>query len=85
MGDDSNDTNKYYDAPNDTDDNNDAIDSNSNNVDNDNHDSDDNDNDKHCDFNHDDITWAPIQYKDRLSQVWDSHVKDKTVVRPSYL
>ena len=29
--------------------------------------------------------WAPSQYKDRLSQVWDSHVKDKTVARPSYL
>ena len=27
---------------------------------------------------------APIQYKDRLFQVWDSHVKDKTVARPSY-
>ena len=27
---------------------------------------------------------ALSQYKDRLSQVWDSHVKDKTVVRPSY-
>ena len=25
--------------------------------------------------------WAPSQYKDRLSQVWDSHPKDKTVVR----
>ena len=24
-------------------------------------------------------TWAPSQYKDRLSQVWDYHVKDKTV------
>ena len=23
--------------------------------------------------------WAPFQYKDRLPQVWDSHVKDKTV------
>ena len=23
--------------------------------------------------------WAPSLYKDRLSQVWDSHVKDKTV------
>ena len=28
---------------------------------------------------------APSQYKDRLSQVWDSHDKDKTVARPSYL
>ena len=25
------------------------------------------------------------QYKNRLSQVWDSHVKDETVVRSSYL
>ena len=31
------------------------------------------------------MTWALSQYKDRLSQVWDSHVKDKTVARPSYL
>ena len=30
-------------------------------------------------------SWVPSQYKDHLSQVWDSHVKDKTVVRPSYL
>ena len=30
-------------------------------------------------------TRATSQYKDRLSQVWDSHVKDKTVSRPSYL
>ena len=29
--------------------------------------------------------WAPSRYKDRLSQVWNSHVKDKTVMRPSYL
>ena len=28
-------------------------------------------------------TRAPSQYKDRL--VWDSHVKNKTVARPSYL
>ena len=28
--------------------------------------------------------WATFQYKDRLSQAWDSHVKDKTAVRPSY-
>ena len=31
------------------------------------------------------ITRAPSKYKDRLFQVWDSHVKDKTVSRPSYL
>ena len=24
---------------------------------------------------------APSQYKDRLSQVWDSHTKDKTIAR----
>ena len=30
-------------------------------------------------------TWAPSQYKDRLSRYGDSHVKDKPVVRPSYL
>ena len=30
-------------------------------------------------------TCAPSQYKDRLSHVWDSRVKDKTVVRPSFL
>ena len=29
--------------------------------------------------------WALFHYKDRFSQVWDSHVKDKTVARPSYL
>ena len=29
--------------------------------------------------------WAPSQYKDRLSQVWVSNVKDKAVARPSYL
>ena len=28
---------------------------------------------------------APFQYKDRLSQLWDSLVKDKAVTRPSYL
>ena len=28
---------------------------------------------------------GPSQYKDRLSQVWDSPVKDKTVARASYL
>ena len=27
----------------------------------------------------------PFQYKNRLSQVWDSHVKDNTVMRPSCL
>ena len=30
-------------------------------------------------------TWASSQYKGRLFQVLDSHVKDKTVARPSYL
>ena len=30
-------------------------------------------------------TKAPFQYKYHLSQVWDSHVKNKTVARPSYL
>ena len=29
--------------------------------------------------------WASSQYKDRISQVWDTHVTDKTVARPSYL
>ena len=28
---------------------------------------------------------GPSQYKDRLSRYGDSRVKDKTVVRPSYL
>ena len=30
------------------------------------------------------LTWAPSQYKGRLSVYGDSHVKDKTVARPSY-
>ena len=30
-------------------------------------------------------TWAPTQYKDRLSHVWDTYVRDKTVVRLSCL
>ena len=30
-------------------------------------------------------TRAPFQYKDCLSRYGDSHVKDKTVTRPSYL
>ena len=30
-------------------------------------------------------SWALSQYKDRLSQVWGSHVEDKTVTRPSHL
>ena len=29
--------------------------------------------------------WAPPQYNDSLSRYRDSHFKDKTVVRPSYL
>ena len=29
--------------------------------------------------------WAQFQYKDRLSRYRDSHYKDKTVSRPSYL
>ena len=29
--------------------------------------------------------WNEDQYKDGLSQVWDSHVKDKRVMRPYYL
>ena len=33
----------------------------------------------------DHATGAPSQYKNRLSQVWDSHVKHKTVMRPSDL
>ena len=28
---------------------------------------------------------ASSQYRDRLSRVWDSHAKDKTVARRSYL
>ena len=28
---------------------------------------------------------VPFQYKDRLSRYGDSHVKDKNVIRPSYL
>ena len=30
-------------------------------------------------------TRPPSQYKNRLSKVWGSHVKDKTIARPSYL
>ena len=29
--------------------------------------------------------WASSRYKDRLSQVWDSHAGNRTVARPSYL
>ena len=29
--------------------------------------------------------WAPFEYNGRLSEYGDSHYKDKTVVRPSYL
>ena len=31
------------------------------------------------------IPWARLNVKTIFSQVWDSHVKDKTVTRPSYL
>ena len=30
-------------------------------------------------------SWVPSQYKDRIFRYCDSHVKDKTVVSPSYL
>ena len=31
------------------------------------------------------VFWSVSQYKDRLSMYEDSHYKDKTVMRPSYL